>query len=485
LSGQLNKEALIKHLVSLPEETEWLEFKENFYDPDKIGKYISALSNGALLKDERFAYLVFGVRNSDHLIVGTSVRLNSQRKGAEPLESWLARKLDPSVFLEFLHVTIDGKEIDFIKITPAYYRPLKFAGKAFIRIGETTKPLDDFPEIERTLWSITARYSFETNISKSHLSEEDVFDLFDVAKILKALDAERSNRKANLEKLVSEGLLFSNYEGTFDATNLLALLAANDLREFPKLETKSVRLIVYSGKSNSVAKLDITGKYGYCLRFEDMLDHIMSFVDGAEQITDDNTKRVYVHSIPKVSVREILANALIHQDFTNVRGPVVEVFSDRLKVTNPGSPLVEVDRLIDTPSKTRNEKLASAMRVAGYCEKRGSGIDRALSEVERLGLPAPLFQKVSDSTVVTLFGPRPFKEMSKEDRILACYQHACLQFERNSHLTNGSLRERFKLPRKQYPQVSIVISDAKASGRIKPLDENQGNKFAKYIPYWA
>jgi ATP-dependent DNA helicase RecG len=109
------------------------------------------------------------------------------------------------------------------------------------------------------------------------------------------------------------------------------------------------------------------------------------------------------HMIPRVAVREILANAIIHQDFTiSGDGPFVEVCPDRLKITNPGRPLIPVDRFIDAPSTSRNSRFGLLMRQLRICEERGSGVDRALVSIEREILPPPLFQSVENTTVVTL-----------------------------------------------------------------------------------
>ena len=124
------------------------------------------------------------------------------------------------------------------------------------------------------------------------------------------------------------------------------------------------------------------------------------------------------------------------------------------------------------------------MRRLGVCEERGSGIDRAFTEIELAGLPPPLIQQVSDCTVVTIFGPRPFAQMTKEERLRACYFHACLRAEKNDFMSNASLRQRFRLSQKQYSQVSEVIKEACAVDLIKPLSEDQGNRNARYLPYW-
>ena len=185
-------------------------------------------------------------------------------------------------------------------------------------------------------------------------------------------------------------------------------------------------------------------------------------------------------------MREFLANALVHQDFMEHSSkPLVEIYKDRVKITNPGSPLVSVDRFIDTPSKTRNPRFAKLMRDAGFCEQRGSGVDRAIAAIEKAALPPPLIEDIENSTVVTVFMPRNFAGMSQEERIRACFQHACLKYEQGNPMSNGSLRERFGLSERQYPQVSNVIRDTIEAGRIKPLNADQANRNARYIPYFA
>lgn len=125
------------------------------------------------------------------------------------------------------------------------------------------------------------------------------------------------------------------------------------------------------------------------------------------------------------------------------------------------------------------------MRDMKLCEQRGSGVDRAIEAIEAYVLPPPLFASVDDSTVVTLFRERPFPALSQAERIRACYQHACLRHQSNDFLSNGSLRSRFGMPARQYPQISIVISDAIEAGLICPVEEDQGKRNARYVPIWA
>lgn len=131
---------------------------------------------------------------------------------------------------------------------------------------------------------------------------------------------------------------------------------------------------------------------------------------------------------PDLAVRELVANALIHQDFSITgMGPTVEVFADRMEITNPGVPLVSTARFLDSPPRSRNESLASFMRLVGICEERVSGVDKVVFETEFYQLPAPRFETEGHATRVMLFAHRALKDMDRNDRIHACYMHACLR----------------------------------------------------------
>lgn len=229
---------------------------------------------------------------------------------------------------------------------------------------------------------------------------------------------------------------------------------------------------------------DTEGHRGYLVGFKGLLQHIMSKIPSEEQMLHGIRTKVY--KIPENSVREFVANAIIHQDFT-IKGsrPLVEIYKDRIRFINPGKPLIDVDRFIDGGTKSRNPNFARIMREAGLCEERGSGVDRAVKEIEKAVLPPPLFTAVEGSTSVTAFMPRPFASMTSEERVRACLQHAQVLHEANETMSNGSLRKRFGLPDKAISQVSIVIREAIDAGRIKPLHEDQAPKTARYIPSYA
>ncbi len=167
-------------------------------------------------------------------------------------------------------------------------------------------------------------------------------------------------------------------------------------------------------------------------------------------------------------------------------GPMIEIFNDRIEITNPGTPLIPTLRFLDEPPRSRNEIMAALMRRLNICEERGSGIDKVVFHVESFQLPAPDFMVTEESTRSILYAHRLFRNIGKADKIRACYQHACLCWVSNEQMTNTSLRKRFGITDSNYAIASRIISDTLVEELIKPHDvSSTSKKHAKYVPFWA
>ena len=189
---------------------------------------------------------------------------------------------------------------------------------------------------------------------------------------------------------------------------------------------------------------------------------------------------------PELAIRELVANAIIHQDFhLSGTAPLVEIFSKRMEITNPGLPLINVDRFLDSPPKSRNELIASFMRRIGVCEERGSGVDKIVSQTEFFQLPAPVFETTEEHTRAILFAHRTLNEMDKDLRVHACYLHTCLRYVQRDFMTNTTLRERFGIEEKNSATASRIIRETVDAGKIRAYDDAAAKKFMKYIPWWA
>lgn len=189
---------------------------------------------------------------------------------------------------------------------------------------------------------------------------------------------------------------------------------------------------------------------------------------------------------PELAVRELVANALIHQDlFVSGAGPTVEIFDDRIEITNPGAPLVDTQRFVDTPPRSRNEALASLMRRFRICEERGSGIDKVVFQVELFQLPAPLFENPEGFTRAVLFSHKPLSAMDKAERVRACYLHACLRYVTRQPMTNASVRERFGITPANKATASRLLREALETGMIRLVSADVADKLRAYVPFWA
>jgi predicted HTH transcriptional regulator len=122
----------------------------------------------------------------------------------------------------------------------------------------------------------------------------------------------------------------------------------------------------------------------------------------------------------------------------------------------------------------------------GYCEERGSGITKVIQMCEIFQLPAPKFEETIHATKVTLYSHKTLKQMTKSDKIRACYQHCALKYITDDYMTNASLRNRFKILDKNYSIASRIISETISANLIRVRDqESKAKKHTKYIPYWA
>ncbi len=486
MSNERRLRERLRSLLESPTEREWVEFKENNSEPGEIGEYVSALSNAAALQEQRAAYLVWGVRDATHRIVGTSFRPHEQKIGNEELENWLARLLEPRINFRIHELTYDSGSVVMFEIPPCEHMPVKWKDTAFIRVGSYKKKLKDYPDKERELWLRSSRISFEKGIAVHDATGEEVLASLDYPAYFEMSgQAVPSTREGILERLQQERMVVGLGGDRWDVTNLGALLFARKLVDFSSLSRKALRVIVYKGKDRTQTIKEQVGVKGYAAGFEGLIDYVNDHLPSNEEI--GAVFRSEVRMYPEIAVRELVANAIVHQDLSITgTSPTVEIFTDRVEITNPGSPLIEPLRFIDEPPRSRNEDTAALLRRLKICEERGSGIDKVIFNIELFQLPAPEFRVTNNSVVATLFSARKLTEMDRTDKIRACYQHACLRFVSREIMTNASFRKRLGIEDQNYATASRIIADAIDADLVKPRDpENTSRKHASYVPFWA
>lgn len=475
---------LIIWLLRQSKECEWLEFKRNFHSPDELGESISALSNGACLQKQPLGYLVFGVDDEQLTISGTTFDPSTQKKGNELIEHWIIQRLNPRIDFRIIRFDMDGKHLVIFEIPAARNQPVRFVSDAYVRIGSITRKMKEFPEKERKIWSSQPDRTFPKEIALKDLSGADIVALLDTQSFFELLKIPYpSSQRGVLDRLISEKLVVLS-QHLYAITNLGALLFAKKLSMFPTLSRKAPRVIVFDGRDKLKTSRDLFGVKGYAVAFKGIVEYISAQLPANEEISKIIREAVTMY--PEEAIRELVANALIHQDFSEPgNGPTIDIFSDRIEITNPGLPLITPARFIDE-YQSRNEEVAAMMRRLGICEEKGSGIDRVISLSELFQLPAPDFREQERHTKAILYAYKKLSQIDRQDKVRACYQHCVLRYISNDHMTNQSLRERFKIDSQNAAIASRIIADTVEAGMIKLEDpENKSKKYTRYVPIWA
>ena len=480
-------QSLVRELTKLSDEVEWVEFKCNNKDPERIAKYISGLSNAATLWEKPKAYLVWGIDDTTHSIKGTKFDYRKTKKGNEELEAWLARMINPRINFRFYEIEIEkGVNVVPVEIPCAETEPTKFGSNAYIRVGSNLKPLVEYKDKEAELWRLFDSTLYELKVALSNVTEDDVVMALDYSKYYEKLELPiPRNRDKVLEDLSKEKFLKMNDAGNWNITNLGALMIAKDLKKFDLLARKTIRIIWYKNNSRLEAIREKEFNSGYIISYEDIIEYIMTIIP-QEEVIVDGVRRINL-SFPEIAIRELLANIMIHQALEQ-RGtnPMVEIFSDRIEFSNAGAPLVSIERIVDTVPVSRNENIAGFMHKCGICEERGSGYDKIVDATSRNAMLAPKIENQNNQfTKVVLFAKVPFDLTSKEDRIRTCYMQACLAYVNFDAVTNSDIRQVFGLGESDKVKSSRIIKDTVAAGLIKPVDPNTAPRYMKYIPHWA
>ncbi|MEZ4911496.1 MAG: ATP-binding protein [Saprospiraceae bacterium] len=383
---------LQRSLKPVPQELNELDWKSGLSDKsDRLAQHISAFANYPA-----GGFLAYGIGND-----GSSKPLTKQEMDeiVQKLGNIARNNLAQPVGIEHAVAEYNDQPVLFIKIPENPDKPVHLRGgdiyNSYKRnAGQTIK--QSRQEV-KSLIAVSTGIDFESQTAESNVTDDQVLKLIDYDSYFTLQEKRLPDTKLSiLQTLANEDLIKKSTQG-WDVLNLGAILFAKDLKSFKDLKRKAVRVIVYQETSRINALKEQEGVKGYASGFEGLVDYIMDKLPSNEVIENALRKKVKVY--PEVAIREFVANALIHQDFSVTgTGVMVEIFSDRIEITNLGIPLVDVNRFIDTAPKSRNESMASLMRRLNICEERGSGIDRAINAIEVYQLPAPKFIRGDDYT---------------------------------------------------------------------------------------
>jgi ATP-dependent DNA helicase RecG len=471
---------LEKSLSPLPQELNELDWKASTCKVERMAKHLSAFANypGG-------GFLVYGVADR-----GNVVGLNAKESElfAGQVANWARDLTKPEVRLHVFSFEFKDKALLGVYIEEAFDKPVHKKNGAledsYLRAGGQSRQMTR-EEIRQSMMSSRHQRFEETAASLPASLIEKWMPAFDVTEFLKRTQFQSSDSERLLEHLFAHKLV-ARIDKKYVPTNLAVLTCARDLSKLASYERYAVRIIEYADATKRQAKKDVTIQSGVSVSLDLIVKSIVESLPHSEII--QNATKLKTSVIPTVAIREFVINSIMHRDFSKTNSFVtVEIFSDRVEITNPGGlmPDLSIDRLIDHPSVCRNEVLSDFLRKLGLAEERGSGVDNALAAIELWGLPPVLFENHRDYFKVVLSMPKTFKDMSKEERMTATYQHTCLRKLTGQRATNSSLRERFKFSESETTKIGRLISDSVEAERIKLANPKSSRRDFYYLPYWA
>ena len=466
-------ETYLEQFLGRRKEGNNLEFKaaSNQFDSKKLFSYCAAISN------ERGGQLILGVTDKlPREVCGTAAFSN-----VEDTEHKIYQQLHIKVLVR--EVDYGGKRVLIFQIPPRPAGvPVIYDGKYLMRAGESLVPMT--PDQLRQIFD-EPRGHFLLQPAKENLTSEEVFGFLDVKPFWTLSETSYPNSDAQKLDVLRNHHLVAQIGSEWLITNLGALILAKSFADFG-LSGHGLRFTKYSGVNKVRSTRDQIYERGYALCFEAFLESVV-----AEVPTDERIEAAFRASEPiyrTVVLRELIANAIVHQDF-EVEGShvLVEMYDDRIEVVNRGEPILEVVRFVEH-TKPRNPDLAKTLRELKMCESRGSGLQRVLDENDRFGRPDPQFRTGDEITKAVLIGRHNFADMPVDERVWAAFMHCCLKWVSNDYLTNASMRKRFGLPDSKSSFVSNIISMAVDQKLIAPrptAELTPSKRHAKYVPFYA
>lgn len=475
-------------------EVFWIEFKTNFTNEEQklklFGQNISGIANSCTYYKREYGYIVCGIEDETLQEIGVSFDPFNMKFGNQDLELSLRSRL-VGVDFEFLPFKKNNKSFLIIEVLKSQGQISSFEKIQYFRQGKNIKKLADCSsEVQSKMFYSIKNSLFWNKSIIENLTANQILNLlhYDTYYIRQNKPIPTSVNNI-VTDFLDEGFLVKN-ESNYDITFLGSVLLARNLYKIDELLDKRVRVITFKTRSKIDGYTnDIYGQKGYIAGFEDMVSYILSQVP-EDQVVDGVLRR-HKYKFSLTSIREFLANTLIHQDFLESSNPTVEIYPDRMEFVNIGICLVAIDRIMDAVPKTRNPKLVDIMSRLKICEKQGSGIDRAVKEIEQMVLPAPYFENKPNGFIATLYANKPFESYTEKEKIRACYLHVCLEYilqnENGFRLaTNQTIRERFDIPLTKASTISNLIKKCIDQKLIRKFDpDNNSRKFQKYVPYWV
>ena len=353
---------ILENLLLLEDEYEWLDFKENWFNKDEIGEYISAVANGACLCGKEYGYIIWGVKDNSRDIVGTSINFDKDINH-EPYKHYLARNLKPSIAFEVIEKEYQGKRIVMLQIPSSKSVQTKYKDVSYFRIGSSKEKINKFPEWELKL-NITLQEGFPTivNVAAPDYAQELTFEKLFMYYAAKGISLKPDSFERSLK--------LKNKNGQY---NVMAYILS-DQNSIP------VRVSIFSGRDKTAPLFSVKEFGNTCILYS--MDKILEYGDAINIIQADERNRISerrdVPLFDYEAFHEAILNAFINNKWLTLNAPQISIFTDRIEILSHGGLAIDQDEkgFYSGASLPVNDVLASIFLQLRISERSGRGVPK-------------------------------------------------------------------------------------------------------------
>lgn len=432
----MNIEKIVLDLCSYRDEQEWFEFKENWFNPEELGEYVSALSNAAAFHYQKYGFFIWGINDKTHDVVGTNFNPYCDFS-KEPYQNYLARNLYPSINFEFKEVEINQLKVVILIIPAAEEIPTSFKDKRYIRIGSSKSNIRKYPKREIQLFKILNGHIETITTQKAeyqNLTFNKLFGYYGSRGIV--LKQETFEKNLNLR----------NSDGDY---NTLAQLLSDNSH-------KPLRVSIFDGDTKASNLLSVREFGNTCLLYS--LDNLLQYGDVLNLIQSDETNRLVERTeialFDSNAFREAVVNAVLHNSWISGNEPMISVFHNRIEILSRGSiaPAQTIEGFFQGQSVPVNEKLSEIFLQLHISEKSGRGVpiitnaygEEAISFRENAIVVTIPFNRINNNenkvnVIEKVKTPETSISFNKYPELSPRRQTILLEIQQNPHITKLEL----------------------------------------------
>ena len=445
---------------------------DSFSDLNLLCKYIVGLSNAFLLSDNSKSFLT----------IKSSLNKNDL---ANDLSVVIRKKIKPINVFRIDKDSLNSTQSIILVCSPLNM-PATCDGNEYLLENDSLIALKDYPNLRAALWEKAILNTSENQTCLRSIAHKDIAHYLDIEKYY-SLKSKSVPTDFNvvIEGLSNDGFVKNTDKKKLDITILGMLCIATSFSDIPSLSGSKIEVVKYENDSRiSSTSSPLIFEKGYLFSFGEIIKSVSNIMGRKE--TFKSGLRIIEEEIPSLIIRELLSNAMIHQNLNPVATHIlIECFPKRMEIYSPGRMSIDPKRVLDMAPMPENRHLVEVLARFGIGEGHGTGYDKIIESTEEYMLPSPIIKIEEYGTRIIVFKRKDWLDYDEEEKLSAIYNHVSMKYVNNQKASNETIRNRFGIKETNKAQISRLISKAIENGLIKKSSNSTGTRNTTYLPYWA